>query len=310
MLQLDRQLAEVASRQRMLITIHDVQAAGGTYHHARQRVRSGRWHRLSRGVYLISGAPLDWPARQLAAVLAAGPGAVTSHFAAARLWGLPGFTHASVELSVPRHHRPRHLEVRVHESTDLDRADVRTRDGIPVTGPARTVLDVGRFVGIQRLTRCAEAARRMGLVDRTALLDVVASHARQGRHGIGKLRAVILDGIDRSEVTDTDMELLVLGLIREAGLPEPVLHHEVYDGDRFVAEVDLAYPELMIAIECDGSVHLVEEVRDRDLHRQNDLVLSGWVVLRFSYERVRRRPDLVVAEVRDAIRGASQRRPA
>jgi len=301
MLHLDGRLADVAARQRMLVTLADVAAAGGTKQHAHRRVASGRWRRMSPGVYLINGATLDWETRLLAAVLAAGTGALASHFAAARLWDLPGFGTAPVEVTVQRHRRPDHLGVRVHESSDLDRAEARIRKGIPVTGPARSLLDVARFVGPRRLARSVEAARRQGLVDWHDIIAIVASHARQGRHGIQKLRAVVLAEAHRVEITDTDMELLVLGLLREGGLPEPVLHHRVFDGTRFVAEVDLAYPDLRIAIECDGSIHLREDVRERDLARQNDLVLLGWTVLRFSYDRVRQRPDLVLAEVRDAI---------
>ena len=58
----------------------------------------------------------------------------------------------------------------------------------------------------------------------------------------------------------------------------------------------------MIAIELDGSIHLQDEVRERDLPRQNDLVLLGWTVLRFSWRRFVDRPDLVIAEIRAALR--------
>jgi very-short-patch-repair endonuclease len=81
-----------------------------------------------------------------------------------------------------------------------------------------------------------------------------------------------------------------------------VLHHRIYDGTRFVAEVDLAFPQWRIAIECDGDVHLLPEVRERDLQRQNDLMLLGWTVLRFTWERARSRPERIVDEVRAAIR--------
>ena len=86
-----------------------------------------------------------------------------------------------------------------------------------------------------------------------------------------RLRRVIAANAHREEITDSDFELLVLALLVEHGLPEPVLHHRIFDGSRFVAEVDLAYPELRIAIELDGKVHLEPEVRERDLPRQNDL---------------------------------------
>jgi very-short-patch-repair endonuclease len=297
----------------MLVSHDDVVACGGGRHHIDARVHGGRWLQIERGVYLLAGAPVDWEARELAAVLAAGPGAGASHLAAARLWGLPGFDRAGRELSIPRGRRDRRPGIRTHESTDLDRAGVVLRSRIPTTGPDRTILDLGRYLGVLRLRRAAEDARRADLVSWASLIQVLLAHARGGRPGIRRLRTVILHDADRKEVTDTDHEFLVLGLIREAGLPEPELHFRVMDGSRFVAEVDMAYPSLKIAIECDGSVHLLPEVHERDLARQNDLVLLGWTVIRFSWERVRARPDVVAREVRaaiEAVRRSRQAKPA
>jgi very-short-patch-repair endonuclease len=298
---LDRRLAVVAARQHRLITTADVVRAGGAQHHVDTRVAGGRWHRLDRGVFMISGTSLDWSTRQHAALLAAGPRAVTSHLAAARLLGLPGFRGAGLELSVPRGVRFRREGIRVHESTDLDRCRVVRCDGIAVTDPDRTLLDLGRYLGQQRLARTVEAARRADLVTWSSLIATLARHARRGRAGTRRLRAVILAGAQRTEVTDTDVELLLYGLLIDAGLPPPAIRHRVYDGDRFVAEVDLAVPDLLIAIEVDGKVHLLEEVRERDLTRQNDLVLRGWHVLRFSNERVLGQPAAVVAAVVAAV---------
>jgi very-short-patch-repair endonuclease/predicted transcriptional regulator of viral defense system len=302
MADIDRQLAVIAAQQRMLITLDDVYRAGATRDHVAARLASGRWHHVDHRTYLIAGAPLDWHTRQLAAVLAAGRGAVCSHLAAARLWGLPGFGTAGVEVSIPRGRRYRRVGVRSHESTDLDRCHIVHREGIPVTDADRTLLDLARYIGVQRLARTVEAARRADLVTWSSLIAMLAAHARRGRHGTRRTRAVILQGAHRSDVTDTDHELLVLGLLRDAGLPEPVLHHRIYDGTRFVAEVDLAFPQWRIAIECDGDVHLLPEVRERDLQRQNDLMLLGWTVLRFTWERARSRPERIVDEVRAAIR--------
>lgn len=305
MVDLDRRLADVARRQRMLITIDDVLTAGGRHDHVQARMRAGRWVRVEDGVYLVAGAPFDWLVRMLAAVLAAGTGAVVSHLAAARLYGFPGFERAGLELTIPRGRRFRRPGVRSHESTDLDRCRVVERDGIPVTDPDRTILDLGRYIGVRRLARVVEHARRQGLVTWGSLIATLTAHARPGRHGVRRLRAVIAADCHRDEVTDTDVELLLIGLIRQAGLPEPVLHHRVHDDNgRFVAEVDLAYPWLRIAIECDGDVHLLSEVRERDLPRQNDLVIEGWTVLRFSRERILRRPDAVVRDIRTAVDAA------
>ena len=305
MSRLDSELADIAARQRLLITLGDVRRVGGDHTDAQRRIDGGRWRTVDRGVYLITGAPLDWKTRLLAATLCAGDGVAGSHLAAGRLHGLSGFDHAMPELSIPRGRRYRRPDVRTHESTDLGLCRIVQRDGIPVTDPSRTMLDLGRYLGLPRLTRTVEQARRRDLVTWSSLIATLAVHARRGRHGTRRLRAVILSGAHRQEVTDTDMELLVLGLLRDAALPEPELHHQVRVGRRFVAEVDLAYPDQRIAIECDGDVHLRSEVRERDLPRQNDLVLAGWTVLRFSWERSRARPDAIVREVREALRRAA-----
>lgn len=299
---LDRDLADIARRQRMLITHADVVACGGAKHHIHDRVSAGRWRRVDHGVYLLNGAPFGWAERQQAATFAAGPGAVGSHFAAARALGLSGFARAGVELSVPRGRRYRRPGVTTHESTDLDRCRMILRDGLWITDPDRTILDLARFLGIRRLTAIIEEARRKGLVTWSSLIATLVAHARQGRHGVRRLRAVIVANAHREEITDTDVELLLLVLLRQAGLPEPVGHHEVRDDSgRFVAEVDFAYPQWKIAIEAEGDVHGRPEVRERDLARRNDLELEGWLVLHFTNDRIKLRPTAVLSEVRAAI---------
>lgn len=304
---LDARLADRARRQHMLITLVDVRGEGGSLHHVHARVGAGRWRKVETGVYLINGAPFDWPARVQATTLAAGEEARVSHFAAARALGLPGFENAPVEVSVPRGQHFRRPGCRVHESTDLDRCRTVVRDGLRITDADRTILDLARYLGVRRLAKVIEDALRLGLVTRGSLFDTLVRHARQGRHGIRRLRAVLVGDTDRP-ITDTEAERLTLVAPRMAGLPEPVLHHRVEtDTGRFVAEVDFAYPQWKIAIEVVGSIHDLPEVRDRDAPRHNDLEIEGWLVLVFRNEVVRDRPDRVVRDVRDAIASRSAR---
>jgi hypothetical protein len=180
----------------------------------------------------------------------------------------------------------------VHESTDLDRAGSRTRHGITVTDPARTILDLARRTGDARLLEAIESARRQRLTSWAELAATLAKHARRGRPGIRRLRRVIARNVHREEVTDSTFELLVIALLLENGLPEPVLHHRILDDDgRLVAEVDLAYPHLKIAIELDGGVHRERDVFERDRPRQNGIVLGGWIVLRFTWKTLVERPE-------------------
>jgi len=298
---LDDRLLPVFARQHWLVSLADVRRAGGDSSSASRRLHSGRWVRADVSVYRLAGAPALWEARVLAPLLAIGGQAVASHLTAAALHGIPGFGRGTPEISVPRRGERRRTDLIVHTSTDLDRCRCVAVEGIPATDVARTLLDVGRLVGDRRLLRSIEWSRREGTVDWPALIATLARHARRGRPGIRRLRRVIAANVERDEITDSDFELLVLALLAEAGLPTPELHHRVHIRGRFIAEVDLAYPALRIAIELDGMVHLQPDVRERDLTKQNDLVLAGWVVLRFSYERYRRRPEQVVAEIRAAI---------
>jgi very-short-patch-repair endonuclease len=299
---LDDRLLPILISQHWLVSRADVLGAGGSAAQITERLRTGRWVRVDHGVYRPSLAPATWSARVLAPILASRRDAsvLASDHTAAALHGIPGYGRGRPELSTPRGYNLRRPGMRVRTSTDLDRCRIVVVDGIPTTDLARTILDLGRTVGDARVLRAAEWARRERGVTWSDLISTLARHARRGRGGVRRLRRVIVANAHRNEITDSDFELLLLTLMLEHGLPEPVLHHRVMAGDRFVAEVDLAYPALQIAIEADGKVHLENDVRERDLPRQNDLVLSGWTVLRFSWTRFVTRPERIVAEVAQA----------
>jgi very-short-patch-repair endonuclease len=300
-------LLPVLLRHHWLVTHDDVAEAGGTEAQIGRRVRDGRWLRVDRGVYWPSQAPTSWEARVLAPILGAPQGVrvLASDTTAAVLHGVPGFGRGRPELSVERPYNLRRSGVRIRTSSDLERCTAVEIDGIPTTDLPRTLLDLGRTVGDARLLRAVEWSRREKGVMWSDLITTLAHHARRGRGGIQRLRRIILANAHREEVTDTDVELLVLSLLSEAGLPDPVLHHQVRVDGRVVAEIDLAYPALRIAIEIDGTIHLREDVWNRDLPRQNFLVLEGWTILRFNRDGVLDHPDRIVAEVRAAIRRSS-----
>jgi very-short-patch-repair endonuclease len=300
---LDDRLLPVLVRQHWLVTAHDVADAGGTEDQIARRVRDRRWIRVDRGVYWPSEAPTSWEATVLAPILSV-PSDVrvlASDTTAAALHGIPGFGRGRAELSVERPYNLRRSGVRIRTSSDLDRCQTVKVGGIPTTDLRRTLLDLGRTVGDQRLLRAIEWSRRERGVSWSDLVATLAHHARRGRGGIQRLRRVLLANAHREEITDSDLEVLLLGLLAEAGLPEPGVHHRIRADGRVVAEIDLAYPERRIAIEIDGRIHLREDVWNRDLPRQNYLVLEGWTVLRFNRDRVLDHPEQVVAEIRAAI---------
>src|SRR5215211_9498926 len=95
----------------------------------------------------------------------------------------------------------------------------------------------------------------------------------------------------------------IAGLLHAAGLPRPVLQHEIRDaGGRLIGRADLAWPDRSVLVEFDGEIHRERDVFVNDLRRQNQLVAAGWIVLRFSSADLLGRPDEVIAEIRPAPR--------
>lgn len=263
-------------------------------------VRGGQWVRVHPGVYGINGAPETWQSRMKAVCMAAGPGAVISHRSGAALWDLDGFDprRRIVHVTVPPGRRPRIAGARLHRSRDLTLGEVTTRHGIAVTGLARTVLDVAATEpNPQVALRALDAVRRAPHhLPWRHLWRCLILHARRGRPGIARFRAV-LERRDGSEPTDEDFEALVLDLLIDAGLPVP-------EPRRWFGRyrIDLAYVRWKIGIECQSrGWHLNEQAFENDAIRENALQLDGWIIIKVTWARLREDPGAVVAEVREAL---------
>ena len=97
---------------------------------------------------------------------------------------------------------------------------------------------------------------------------------------------------------DLKLELKLLALVRRAGLPEPVLQHEMAIGQRAV-RIDFAWPEIQAAVEADGHRwHATGQQVARDRARRRALRASGWTVDVFGWDDVVSRPDVVITELR------------
>src|SRR3954471_10442026 len=133
-------IATLAARQHGVVSHAQLAelglGAGGVKH----RVALGRLHRMHRGVYAVCHRALRREAWWMAAVLAAGPGAALSYRSAAELWRMRNGSRARSDVSVPRHRRSTsRLEVHVVE---IRPDELTVEDGIRVTTPARTLLDL------------------------------------------------------------------------------------------------------------------------------------------------------------------------
>jgi predicted transcriptional regulator of viral defense system len=183
----DQAIARHASSQHGVFTWDQAVACGLSPEMVRRRIAAGRWERLSKGIYRLGGAPATWRQGLLATCFAAGPDAVASHLAAAALHRLPA-GRTRLEITVPKGRRFRREDVVAHETTLLPAVDVESVDGIPVTTPARTVVDLAAVLAPAGVEDNLDAAISSGLVARPRAQWRLDELAEQGRPGIRVLR--------------------------------------------------------------------------------------------------------------------------
>ncbi len=226
----------------------------------------------------------------MAAVLACGSEALLSHESAAELWGVrrrpeirsndtTRLRSASlIDVSVPEKTTRRRDGIRAHRRSELAASDRTRRDRIPVTTPARTLIDLAARLDGGALEAAVNEADKLGLVDPEALRQFVDE--RPGLDGAPALRKVI----DRRtfSLTDSELERRFLRLVRRAGLPTPLTQRHL-NGFR----VDFYWPELRLVVEADGlRYHRTPSQQARDRLRDQAHTEAGLVPLRFTHFQI------------------------
>lgn len=255
-------------------------------------IAGGRLVRVQPRVVRLQGTPAGAHQAMVAASLSAqGP---VSHRSAAWLWGLVD-PPEGVDVTV---RYPRRVALRApataHRIRDLHPASTLERQGLLVTDPMRTVVDLGLLEPWWAVDKALGRAIGTRLLSVRAVITLREQLARRGRNGTGVIQRVFDERLIRGADEDSVLELRLLGIIRRYGLPPVTFQHEIWHRGCFVARVDAAYPDRMIAIEADGfAAHSSPEAFEADHERQNALVALGWTVLRFTRNAIVRRPRAV-----------------
>jgi hypothetical protein len=234
-------------------------------------------------VFVVNGAPATWEQAALAAVLAAGPEAVASHTTAGVLWGLPNVFHeVTFEVSTPRPRRVRQPGVRVHRTVRFLEMEHTVRNAIPVTSVARTLIDLSGSMSVEQLGIGTDFARRHHFLTLPTLQRCAAGlYPAPGRKP-SRVQAVLRARLEFHDETESGLEMRVLRAIVAAGLPEPVQQYWVDVGGKR-RRIDLAYPDLKLAIEVDGyGPHSPRSAFDADRVRENELEIINWDRLHFT----------------------------
>jgi very-short-patch-repair endonuclease len=232
-------------------------------------------------------------------------GGPVSHLSAAWLAGLVDDPVKPVHVSVAATASHRFADTVVHRCDDLDTIDRTRRRRIPTTTTERTLIDLAAVLEEEDLRTAVDRALRRGLTTPDRLSRRVRALARPGRAGAASARRVLAEIDEERAMSESELESALFALVVESGLPAPTPQHEVViEGRRY--RIDLCYPHLRLAIEVDGfGVHGSRAAFEADRARQNDLVLAGWRVLRFTWRQLRDDPAGVVAQLRAAIDAAA-----
>ncbi|MBV9607643.1 MAG: hypothetical protein JO027_21180 [Solirubrobacterales bacterium] len=242
------------------------------------RVQTGWLIPVHAGVYAVGYVQRTPVARAHAAVLACGEKAWLSYGSAASLWGFHKYWDEPFEVTAPC--RRMRDGIRVHRSRTLTRRDVTHQLGIPVTTPARTVLDVAPRLTGRRLSRFVNDALRTPYLHAADLADVLNRNPR--RPAANDLRRFVEDPKTNSPLEDDFREFA-----RRYGLPAPVTNTHLLG-----YEIDVLYPRERVIVEVDGyGFHSDRDTFERDRKRDVVMLAEGIVTVRITGERMAGEPE-------------------
>jgi hypothetical protein len=261
------------------------------------RLRSGRWRPVHRGVYATFSGKLSREAELWAAVLRAGPGAALSHQTAAELVGLTGDRRNVIHLTVPlgRHpdpirgavvHRSGRIAAATHpvllppqtriEETTIDLTQSAANFDAACDWLCRAV--GGRLTTAARLRTTLDARPRVRW--RSGLVIALAETG-SGLHSI----------LERRYVLDVE---------RPHGLPAATRQAQTARIPRS-RYVDNLYEEAGLAVELDGQLAHGPRQRQADARRDNAHAAAGFITLRYSWADVTERPCVIAQQVAEVL---------
>jgi hypothetical protein len=210
------------------------------------------------------------------------------------LWCFVKWDGRHPDVTVPRGGIQRRVGIRVHRTSVLERRDVMRHEGIPITSPARTLVDLAAVVN-EKMLRAA-VRRALGL-RRVSIRHLVATRRRLGpRRGSATLDRVLT----MAAPTRTELEDVVLDLIVDGGFARPDVNKPLLLAGRRVIP-DFRWPDQHVVVEADGGAwHDNAIARQDDAERQALLEAHGERVVRVIWGQAMARPAETLARIRSA----------
>ena len=292
----DQRIAAIAALQRGYVSRRQLLQAGISYQAIARAVAAGRLHPCHRGVFAVGHGAEPPLGPHTAALLALRDGAALGRRTAAEICGFEravpddGLLHVVVEGNQAAALKG----VRVHRTASLDRADIRIRRSLPVTSPARTIIDLAPDLTDRELELTVDLA----ITERVVRPSELTSTLEPMTHAPGRSRILDLLGAGvHASVTRSHVEECLLALIRAARLPEPRVNARLGG-----YEVDFYWPDAHFAAEVDGfQFHSTRPRLERDRRKDGDLRRLGVSTMRFTWREVDRDPVATIVRLAEAL---------
>ena len=298
-MQRDLELGALAASQAGFVSGKQAAEHGLTQAAIKWRVQQKLWMPVRNGLFQVNGVGGDVRGliRGAVAIL---PAAAVSHESAAELHGIPPVSKGKAVVTV--HARTTHTYpgVTVHRSFDLKPDHVVIVDDLKTTNIARTLIDLAAVCRKGVVARAIDEMLSSGRVQIEELVSVFEETARPGRTGSKMIRELIGERVGDELVTASKLERVGMDLFDRGGIPRPQWQFPApWNPDE---RIDFAWPRFLAGVEGDGRRwHTRTADFERDRRRDRLALLHRWTILRFTWFDFTKRPDEVLAQVRQLL---------
>ncbi len=228
------------------------------------------------------------------------PDAVASHQSAAHLLAFPQLPKLVPTVTVASHTTHKFPGVMVRRSDDLQKSHLTSVDGVRVTNIPRTAFDLTSILRHKESEAITEGLIIAGRMKESHFERIVNELARRGKPGSRNAQH-FLEMRAGGDPGATTLERKGRATLASAGLPAPIPQYPIPWSPK--KRFDDAYPEARVALEWDSRAwHLQSAAMESDRRRDREAVLHGWIVLRYTWKDITKRPTEIVSTVRTLLR--------
>jgi very-short-patch-repair endonuclease len=296
-----RDVWRLASKQQGLVSRDQLRGLGVTDEAVSKAMSRGWLYPVFHAVYNVGHRRLTWQGRLLAATLACGEGSTISHGSAAWLLGLRVEHPEAIDVIAPVEAGRKIAGIRRRFVPLPVGGEVWRREGIPVTSPARTIVDCAGISGVRGLNELIEQASVLGLLDVRAIDRILDGPRRRGANRLQRAIAPWRRYRPGIKIRSR-MEAKLLPMLTEAALPIPETNARLPVGTK-VYEVDFLWRSQKLVVETDGGrFHDNPRAGSRDSKRNHALIRAGFRIPRLGWEDLRDRPEEALREIASLLR--------